>query len=148
MKVTKEQVDQYIPQQHPIRLVHGLKECKENSAETIFEIPDKHLFVKNKYLLPSGIIENMAQSVALVSAYRQTLEKSDAMDFAPRVGYIAGLDNVSINELPYFGNTLETVIEDKNEVFGVKIVQAMAYVGENLIGSTELKIIHEEGMEQ
>lgn len=140
--MTRDEVLQFIPQRAPIVLVHDLSECSDQSGLTHFDVEDGHIFVENNELRTSGIIENMAQSVALFSGVAAKNRASDADgDFQPKVGFIAGVDKIQIHRLPKVGETLDTKVEIVNEVFAVKIVKAVVQINEEIIGEGELKIM-------
>lgn len=137
----REKVLAFIPQRPPIQLVHGIVDCTKSSALTEFKVEEGHLFVQNNHLTPSGLIENMAQSVALHSGY-YAYQNAEGEQKEPQVGYIAGVDKVTVNSLPNVGEVLSTEIQFLNEVFGVQIVKATVKSKGKIYCEGELKIIN------
>lgn len=144
----KEEVLQFIPQKPPIQLVHDISLCEEGKAVTHFEVEAGHLFVQNDKLTPSGLIENMAQSVALHSGYFAYKNATKGEQKEPQVGYIAGVDKITVHALPQVGTVLSTEIQFLNEVFGVQIVKAIVKKDETTYCEGELKIINAQEAEE
>lgn len=146
MLVERKDLDLYLPQKHPIQLVHCLAVSESERAVTFFEVEKGHLFEENGRLSPSGVIENMAQSIALDLGYKYYIEQEgDVTD--PKIGYIAAVKKMKFYELPKVGDKIQTEILVINKVFGVSIVSAVVKLNNKVICESELKIILAEEIE-
>ena len=110
-----EEVKELIPQKAPFVMVDELLFFTQENLKSRFKISSSNLFVENNYLVESGIIEHMAQSVALHTGYQFFLQNK----IAP-MGYIGSINNVVINRLPEIGESLETVVDIIQEFMGVR----------------------------
>lgn len=141
MLVGRQDVLTYIPQREPIVVVHGLETMTETTAITVFHVEEGHLFVRNGKLLEAGIMENIAQSCALSSGYRFASNITDASEAAtPPIGFIGGLKNFIISDLPSVGSVIHTTINVLHEVMGMQVVEASVQCGKHVIASCEIKI--------
>lgn len=141
MLVSREDVLKFIPQREPIVVVHGLVEHSENTSISEFYVEDNHLFVRDGKLLPSGLMENIAQTSALRSGYhfaRQMQEVGEQKE--PPIGFIGALKNFVVSDLPSVGSTLKTKVTVLHEVMGMQVVEAEVQCGKNVIASCEMKI--------
>ena len=139
--VSREDVLKFIPQREPIVVVHGLIEHSKNSSVSEFHVEENHLFVRNGKFLPSGLMENIAQTSALRSGYhfvQQMQEGGDQKE--PPIGFIGALKNFVVSDLPSVGSVLKTRVTVLHEVMGMQVVEAEVQCGKNIIASCEMKI--------
>ncbi|MFT7102883.1 MAG: hypothetical protein ACJAYA_001460 [Bacteroidia bacterium] len=141
MLVGREEVLTFIPQRMPIVVVHGLTAHSETSSTSIFNVENNHLFVKDGKFLPSGLMENIAQSSALRAGYhfsQQVPTEGEAPE--PPIGFIGSLKNFVVTDLPSVGSVLYTTVTVTYEVMGMQVVEASVTCGKNIIASCEMKI--------
>lgn len=141
MLVSRKEVLKFIPQRLPIVVVHGLEAHSENSSTSIFNVEKDHLFVRDGKLLPSGLMENIAQTAALRSGYVFSQQATDS-DEAPEppIGFIGALKNFVVDDLPSIGSKISTTVTVTYEVMGMQVVEASVKCGKNIIASCEMKI--------
>ena len=141
MLVSREDVLKFIPQRPPIVVVHGLVQHSEKSSVSEFHVEEGHLFVRGGKFLPSGLMENIAQTSALRSGYHfaQQMTESGEMK-APPIGFIGALKNFIVFDLPSVGSVLKTKVTVLHEVMGMQVVEAEVQCGRNVIASCEMKI--------
>lgn len=142
MLVTRQDVVRLIPQRQPIVVVHALLEHNDQYSVTEFLVEEEHLFVRDGKLLPSGIMENIAQSSALRSGYQFLNDRQAATGeaIAPPVGFIGGVKNFHIEQLPNVGETLNTRISIMHEVMGMQVVEATVLCSDRTTATCEMKI--------
>ncbi len=133
--VSKEEVTSFIPQQAPIVMVDALIYSDDKKAVSTFLIEKENMFVKDGFFEEPGIIENMAQTAALKAGYE--IKKLGAL---PKIGFIGGIKNLFIYQLPAIGETLTTEIYLENEIFGITIVKTKAFCKDSLCAECELRI--------
>lgn len=134
--ITKSKVEELLPQKKPFVMVSFLYDFNETSISTGFEILSDNLFVENDEFNESGLIENMAQSIALHTNYDFFLKDKKAP-----VGYIGSIKNVKLNELPKVGETIKTDVKVLQEFMGVTLVDATVTCGDKQIISAQLKTV-------
>ena len=141
MLVNREDVVKYIPQRMPIVVVHGLTAHSETSSTSVFYVEKDHLFVRDDKFLPSGLMENIAQTSALRSGYHFS-QSFPVEGEAPKppIGFIGSLKNFIIQDLPSVGSELFTTVTVTYEVMGMQVVEASVKCGRNVIASCEMKI--------
>lgn len=145
MLVSREDVLKLIPQRPPIVVVHGLIQHSENTSKSVFQVENDHLFVRDGKFLPSGLMENIAQTAALRSGYHFAEQmKAGGEMKKPPIGFIGSLKNFVVNELPVVGSTLETKVTVLHEVMGMQVVEAQVELEGKNVASCEMKIFLSE----
>lgn len=134
--ITKSKVEELLPQKKPFVMVSFLYDFKETSITTGFEILKDNLFVENDEFNESGLIENMAQSIALHTNYDFFLKNKKAP-----TGYIGSIKNVKLIELPKVGETIKTNVQVLQEFMGVTLVDATVTCGDKEIITAQLKTV-------
>lgn len=134
--ITKSKVEELLPQKKPFVMVSFLYDFKETSITTGFEILKDNLFVENDEFNESGLIENMAQSIALHTNYDFFLKNKKAP-----TGYIGSIKNVKLLQLPKVGETIKTNVQVLQEFMGVTLVDATVTCGDRKIISAQLKTV-------
>jgi predicted hotdog family 3-hydroxylacyl-ACP dehydratase len=134
--ITKSKVEELLPQKKPFVMVSFLYDFQETTITTGFEISADNLFVENDKFNESGLIENMAQSVALHTNYDFFLKNKKAP-----TGYIGSIKNVKLVELPSVGETITTDVKVLQEFMGVTLVDATVTCGSREIISAQLKTV-------
>jgi hypothetical protein len=141
MLVRREDVLKFIPQRPPIVVVHGLIEHGDNSSVSEFYVEKDHLFVRDGKLLPSGLMENIAQTSALRSGYHFANQMQAVGEMKePPIGFIGALKNFVVIDLPSVGSVLKTTVTVLHEVMGMQVVEASVQCGRNVIATCEMKI--------
>tara|TARA_R110002111_G_scaffold117767_1_gene180085 strand:+ start:91 stop:516 length:426 start_codon:yes stop_codon:yes gene_type:complete len=134
--ITKSKVEELLPQKKPFVMVSFLYDFKETSITTGFEILEDNLFVENNEFNESGLIENMAQSIALHTNYDFFLKNKKAP-----TGYIGSIKNVKLLALPKVGEIIKTNVQVLQEFMGVTLVDATVTCGDKEIISAQLKTV-------
>lgn len=136
MLVSKEQILEYIPQQPPFSMVDTLEYTDDKSARSTFHILDTNILSSEGILRESGLVENMAQTIALYAGY-----KARQSNIIPPIGYIAGIKNLKITRLPNIDETIFTQVEITNKVMNMQIATAEVFDAKNeQLASCELRI--------
>lgn len=106
-----------IPQKAPFIMVDTLWSHSKSEAISSLTIQKANLFFENNTFLEAGLIENMAQTVALHTGYEYFLKGID-----PPTGYIGAIKNVEISKLPVLNETISTEVRIIQEFLGVTLV--------------------------
>lgn len=132
----KTKVGNLIPQKYPFAMVDTLFSYSENHIEAGFTVSSDNLFVKNNLFLEPGLIEHMAQSVALHTGYKYYLMEKEAP-----VGYIGSIKNVSVDRLPKVGENVVSKVTILQEFMGVTMVKIETSIDDQVISRAEMKTI-------
>jgi predicted hotdog family 3-hydroxylacyl-ACP dehydratase len=130
-------ISQLIPQKTPFVMVDTLLDFSSNHVISSFKVSENNLFLKNNTLLESGLIENMAQTVALHTGYDFFLKNE-----VPPTGYIGSIKKVDILKLPLLNDIITTKVDILHEFNGVTMVAVKVFNGVNEeIASGEMKTV-------
>ena len=124
-------ISHLIPQKYPIVMVDTLVEFSPESLTSSLTIKADNIFHSNNCLQEPGIIENMAQTVALHTGYDYFLKNMPAP-----VGYIGSIKKVEIFSLPKLNETISTNVKILQEFLGVTLVNIEVLSAEGKIYAT------------
>jgi 3-hydroxyacyl-[acyl-carrier-protein] dehydratase len=129
-------IGKLIPQKHPMVMVDSLLEFKNNQITAALTIKKNNIFVANHCFQEGGIIEHIAQSIALYTGYLYFLQDKPAP-----TGYIGAIKSVTIHGLPQVDSRLITQVQVLQEFGGVTLVTAITHHHERLIATAEMKTV-------
>lgn len=132
----KTVVENLIPQKKPFVMVDKLIDFSENYISAGLKIQKDNIFVNKDIFQESGIIEHMAQTVALYTGYKYFLKKMPAP-----TGYIGSIKSVEISQLPKTDDEIETKVKVLQEFAGVTLVDISTYLNGNLLAVSQMKTI-------
>ncbi len=115
-----------IPQKFPFVMVDALLSFSKTSVVSSLTIQKNNIFLKNNVLTESGLVENMAQTVALHTGYDYFLRGEDAP-----TGYIGSIKKIEISALPKLDKTITTEVEILQEFLGVTLVDISVFNAKN-----------------
>lgn len=145
MLIQREDVLRFIPQREPIVMVHGLLEHSPKTSQAVFIIEEGNLFVRDGRLLPSGLMEHIAQSAAIRSGYAFAQMPKGEGPAKPPVGFIAALKDFEVHALPAVGETLHTTVTELNVIGNMTVIKGETYSGDTQLASCEMKVFLSEG---
>lgn len=130
-------VSSLIPQKVPFVMVETLVLFNESEVVSSYKIKESNIFYNGSVFTESGLIENMAQTVALHTGY-DFFRKGEQ---AP-VGYIGSVKKVSIAVLPILNEVITTKATILHEFMGVTMVSIKVFnVKNEEIASSEMKTV-------
>lgn len=132
----KSRVEELLPQKAPFVMVDALFSFMENHIKTGFTVPEDSLFIENGRFAEAGVIEHMAQSVALYTSYGYHLRNE-----TPPVGYIGSIKDVKIHELPQIGEELVTEVAVLQEFMGITLVNIVTSCNSKVIAVSQMKTV-------
>ncbi len=134
--VDKHFVENLIPQKFPFVMVDKLIRFKENEIVVGLLVPESNIFVNETVFQESGLIEHMAQSVALYTGYQFYLKQQPAP-----VGYIGSIKSIEINQLPKINEEIETTVTVLQEFMGVTLVDISSRLNGIEIAKGQMKTV-------
>lgn len=129
-------IESFIPQRFPMIMVDKLIFFSEEKIVAGLKVSQDNIFVKNFFLSEPGIIEHMAQSVALHTGFDFFLKKQD-----PPTGYIGSIKKIQIERLPQIDEEIETEVTIIQEFLGVTLVEIVSKSNNIIIATGELKTV-------
>ena len=126
-----------IPQKSPFVMVDCLLDFSNTTVVSSFKILQNNLFVENNTLLEPGLIENMAQTVALHTGYDYFIKGENAP-----IGYIGSIKKINVLKLPVLNDTITTKVDILHEFNGITMVSIQVLNSEHEeIASGEMKTV-------
>lgn len=125
-----------IPQRFPIVMVDAILAYTTTTVQSEFEIKVDNLFLQHDILQESGLLEHMAQTVALHTGYSFFIRNEEA----PR-GYIGAIQKAEIMELPQLGDVIRSKAEILQEFMGVTLVDICTCVNDQIVATAQMKTV-------
>ena len=132
----KKLIESYIPHRSPIVMVDKLIDFTENYIIGGLRVLEDNIFVEDNVLKEPGLIEHMAQTVALHSGYQFSLKDGKAL-----TGYIGSIKKIQIERLPQIHEEIETEVTIIQEYLGITLVEIVSKCNGNIIATGELKTV-------
>ncbi|MET0760331.1 MAG: hypothetical protein ABWZ56_07915 [Flavobacterium sp.] len=129
-------VENLIPQKFPFVMVDKLLMFSENEITAGLTVPENNIFVKDGIFQEAGLIEHMAQSVALYTGYQYFLKREPAP-----TGYIGAIKTIEILQLPKLGEEIETTVTVLHEFMGVTLVDIAVKLNDTEIACSQMKTV-------
>lgn len=139
IKLTEIPVTELLPQRPPFVMIDCLTGFSETTTETRLTVRDDNVLVQDGRLSVYGLVENIAQTCAARLGYASYILHKPV-----RIGFIGAVRGCKIKRLPLVGETLETRIEVKEEIFGLTLVDAAVRLDGETIAETQMKIALEK----
>lgn len=139
IKLTDIPVTELLPQRPPFVMIDCLTDFSETTTETRLTVRDDNVLVQDGRLSVYGLVENIAQTCAARLGYASYILHKPV-----RIGFIGAVRGCKIKRLPLVGETLETRIEVKEEIFGLTLVDAEVRLDGETIAETQMKIALEK----
>lgn len=139
IKLTEIPVTELLPQRPPFVMIDCLTGFSETTTETRLTVRDDNVLVQDGRLSVYGLVENIAQTCAARLGYASYILHEPV-----RIGFIGAVRGCKIKRLPLVGETLETRIEVKEEIFGLTLVDAEVRLDGETIAETQMKIALEK----
>ena len=129
-------VGSLIPQKFPFVMVDKLMSFSENKVVAGLEVSSDNIFENQGVFQESGLIEHMAQSVALFTGYQFYLKNEPAP-----TGYIGSIKSIEILELPKVEDNVVTTVSVLHEFMGVTLVDIVSRVNDKEIAKGQMKTV-------
>lgn len=117
-------------------MVDALFDFSDHSVKAGLTIQESNIFVQNNQLQASGIIEHMAQTVALHTGYAFYLKQKPAP-----MGYIGSIKKIEIHSLPKVDENLVTEAKIIQEFMGITLVEVSTFCNEKLMAQGQMKTV-------
>ena len=133
--IFEEDILKLIPQQPPFVMVDKLLYSDDNIHKTSFLVQANNVLVIDRKFTAAGLMENMEQTAAAGEGNLARIE-----DRPIDIGFIAGVKDLEIFELPKVGEELTTEVKFETRLLNAAIVTGKVFRDEQLIAQCEMKI--------
>lgn len=130
-----ENITTYIPQRPPFVMVDRLVSVTDSETVSEMTIQDENLFCEDGRFYESGIIENIAQTIAAGAGYR-AYQKGER----PTIGMIGSIKRLSLSKRPKTGAILLTTIKVITELDNALVVEGSVKVNNETIAGCQMNI--------
>jgi len=134
--VDKEIVGKLLPQKFPFVMVDKMLDYQETFVVSGLKITEDNIFYNGQSFIESGLIEHMAQTVALHTGYQFFLKKE-----AAPTGYIGSIKEIAIGQLPKLGDEIRTTATILQEFAGITMVDVATTLNGIEIASGQMKTV-------
>lgn len=124
-----------LPQRPPFVFVDKLLHYDEVETRTSFRIPADGLFVEDGRFRTAGLIEHMAQSAAARTGYVARY----VLHIPVTIGYIGNVKKLKVFRHPEVGETLETSVIVRQDIFGITLTDIEVRSGGETVASASMK---------
>ncbi|MDW8849599.1 hypothetical protein SD960_05795 [Flavobacterium sp. MMLR14_040] len=132
----KNAVENLLPQKFPFVMVDKMYSFTETSLVSGLQIKNDNIFFDNNTFLEAGLIEHMAQSVALHTGYGFFLRN----EIAP-TGYIGSIKDIEIKKLPEINDTIQSTVTILQEFGGITLVDIVTTLNNEEIAKGQMKTV-------
>ena len=132
----KEAVENLLPQKFPFVMVDKMYSFTKTSLTSGLSIKNDNIFFDNNTFLEAGLIEHMAQSVALHTGYQFFLKN----EIAP-TGYIGSIKEIEIKKLPKLNDTIQSTVTILQEFAGITLVDIVTTLNNQEIAKGQMKTV-------
>lgn len=132
----RTEIEALIPQRPPIVMVDKLLHFSNEKVVSGLKITADNMFTSEHAFTEAGLIENMAQTVALYTGYQYFIKNEPAP-----VGYIGAIKKTSIHQLPKVEEEIKTTAHIMHEIMDVTLVKVSVELEGKEIASAEMKTV-------
>jgi len=135
MKVSKAEIESFIPQRAPFIMVDNLLEATPVQFETDFLVTPDNIFLEGDILREFALIENIAQSTAAGLGF---INKSSTD--MPVDGFIGGISKLVVHQLPKVNDTVDTIVTILLQLENMYLLRGENFVDGKKLVECELKL--------
>ena len=139
--IAGQDIYNFIPQKPPMVMVDKLFFNDETTTISGLTVSEDNIFCKNQHLSEPGLIENIAQTVALGSGYRMI---SQGNNQSPLIGFIGSVKNLNVYYLPEISENLVTQVVITHKVMDAAVVSGKITSDEKLVAECEMNIFSQK----
>jgi len=132
--IPESEIKELLPQKAPFRMVSHLVNYEEMAVTTGLLIEDNNIFAEEGFFNESGLIENMAQSIALHISYQYSLNNIEAP-----VGYIGAIKNIKLYDRPKVNSFITTEVIIIKEFMGVTLIEGKITCDNKVLLTAQMK---------
>lgn len=132
--IPESKIKELLPQKSPFKMVSHLVKYDELAVTTGLLIEENNIFIEDGYFNESGMVENIAQSIALHVSYGYSLKETQAP-----VGYIGAIKEIKLFDRPQSNSFIITEVEIIKEFMGVTLVEGRILLDNKVMMTAQMK---------
>jgi len=136
MRISKTEIESYIPQRAPFIMIDNLVEATPEKFITDFRILPDNIFVENEVLREFALIENIAQSCSAGLAIVKKSAGNKTVD-----GFIGGISKLILYDLPGVNETILTVVILLAQIENMFLLKGENFLNDKKLLECEIKLI-------
>lgn len=136
MRISKAEIEHYIPQRAPFIMIDNLINATSEKFETDFRILWDNIFVEEGILREFALIENIAQSSSAGLAVFKRYSGEQLVR-----GFIGGISKLKLYGLPKVGDTVYTIVNLVAEIQNMFLLRGETFINERKLIECELKLV-------
>lgn len=136
MLISKEHIQDFIPQRPPFIMIDNLIEATNILFKTDFLILRDNIFLENGRLREFAMIENIAQS----SSAGLAVTNKHAGNKKPE-GYLGAVSKLVLYELPEAGDKIDTIVKLITQLDNMFLLRGENFSNDKKLMECELKLV-------
>ena len=136
MKISKTEIENYIPQRKPFIMIDDLVNAVPEKFETDFLVLPGNIFVEKGVLREFALIENIAQTS---SAGLAITKKNPGKDHAD--GFIGAISKLKLYDLPKVHDTIYTIVSLIAQFENMYLLKGENYLRGMKLLECEIKLV-------
>ena len=136
MKISKAEIENYIPQREPFIMVDNLVNATSEKFETNFRVFPGNIFVENGVLREFALIENIAQSSSVGLAITMMNIEKKNVD-----GFIGAISKLKLYDLPSVNDTIYTIVNLMAQFENMFLLKGKNYLNGKILLECEIKLV-------
>lgn len=135
MRISKAEIERYIPQRQPFIMVDNLTNATPEKFETDFLVLADNIFIEDGVLREFALIENIAQSSAAGLAITHKYSGEKRAD-----GFIGAISKLKLYDLPKVHDTIYTVVNLIAQFENMFLLRGENYLNGKKLLECEIKL--------
>lgn len=136
MKISKKQIELFIPQRAPFIMIDNLLEATDNRFESDFLISPDNIFLEKEELREFALIENIAQTSAAGIGFLNIGKEDIPVD-----GFIGGIKKLVIYDLPKVNDKIYTIVTKITQLGNMYLLKGESFLNEKKLIECEVKLV-------
>lgn len=135
MIITKQKIEEFIPQRPPFVMIDNLVEASEEIFKSDFKIVPGNIFLDKGFLREFALIENIAQTSSAGLALTKKFTGTNKPD-----GYLGGISKLKLYELPKLNDSIYTIVHLLVRFENMFLVKGVNYRDGQMLMECEMKL--------
>jgi 3-hydroxyacyl-[acyl-carrier-protein] dehydratase len=136
MKISKAQLESFIPQRAPFIMIDNLIEATSNTFETDFQVVPDNIFLDEGILREFALIENIAQSSAVGLGFLNMSSRTIQVD-----GFIGAISKLKVHDLPKVNDKIYTIVTRLHQFDNLYLLKGENFVNGKKLMECEVKLV-------
>jgi predicted hotdog family 3-hydroxylacyl-ACP dehydratase len=132
--IPENKIRELLPQKAPFAMVSHLIQFDDTTVTTGLYIDESILFIEEGYFNESGMIENIAQSIALHVSYSHSLKNIESP-----IGYIGAIKNVKFYDRPKLNDFIKTEVQIIEVFMGITLIEGRILCNDKVMMTAQMK---------